>query len=646
MFIGVNLRPKKGKPMCGICGIYEPKSKISLLNEVKKMNTLLHHRGPDDEGYFESFGITLGHKRLSIIDLSTGRQPIYNEDGSCVIVYNGELYNYKELRKDLIIKGHQFSTKTDTEVVLHHYEEYGTDCVKNFNGMFAFAIWDESRQRLFLARDRLGIKPLYYHWDINRQRLVFASEIKALLVDPEINRKLNPTALIDYMVFQNILDDKTFFDSIKILLPGHKLTVSDGQCYLEPYWQPTFQKKKLPKHEDYLQTFREVLEDSVKRQLMSDVPLGAYLSGGFDSSSVATYASQLNGGSLDTFTGFFEEGRAFDERTVAMAVAKNIGATFHEVSINQADFESTIFDINYHMDEPRVGSGVFPQYHVSRIVSKYVKVVLTGHGGDELFCGYPLYKMYYLGSLIRKNPLHVITLLRSLKHGEGKAAIVNILLPIIFPEMGLGINLSLDYRKWGNLIGSSTKSELSDYNPLDTLHSVLNNAPDDILDRVQFLYLKTYLPGLFIVEDKVGMAHSIEARLPICDNEMVDFALSIPFEEKLKDYELKHIVKEAMREMLPKMIYRQPKMGFPTPLTKWFKNDLKDFVKKILLDKQCLDRGVFNPDIVRKYLYEHLDGKRNRQHVLWKMLNVEIWHRVFIDSDNWVPKYENSIVNN
>ena len=632
--------------MCGICGIYDPKSKVSLLNEVKKMNALLHHRGPDDEGYFENTGITFGHKRLSIIDLYTGKQPIYNEDGTCVIVYNGEIYNYKELRKDLIIKGHRFSTKTDTEVVLHSYEEYGVDCLKSFNGMFAFAIWDMNNQRLFLARDRLGIKPLYYHWDKNRQRLMFASEIKALLVDAKINRKLNPTALIDYMAFQNILDDKTFFDSIKILLPGHKLTVNDGQCNLEPYWQPMFQKKILPKHEDYLQTFRKVLKNSVKRQLMSDVQLGAYLSGGFDSSSVATYASELNGGSLNTFTGYFDESEAFDERIAAMAVAENIGAVFHQVAISQLDFESNIFDIIYHLDEPKVGPGAFPQYHVSSLVSKHVKVVLTGHGGDELFCGYPLYKMYYFGSLIRRNPLYLMTLLRNLKPGEGKAAIVNILFPLVRPEMGLGMNLSLDYRKWRNVIGADLIKEVADYNPLDTLNSLVSKAPNEILDRIQYLYLKTYLPSLFIVEDKVGMAHSIEARLPICDNEMVDYALSIPFEEKLKGYELKHIVKEAMREKLPKEIYRQPKMGFPTPLAKWFKNGLKDFMKKILLDKQCLDRGVFEPDRVKKYLNEHLDGKRNRQHVLWKILNVEIWHRVFIDSDNWVSKYENSNVNN
>ena len=631
--------------MCGICGVYNPKSKVSSLDEVKKMNNLLHHRGPDDEGYFENSGITIGHKRLSIIDLETGKQPIYNEDGSVVIVYNGELYNYRDLRNTLTKNGHQFKTRTDTEVIVHSYEEYGIDCVKEFNGMFAFAIWDKNNQRLFLARDRLGIKPLYYQWDESRQRLAFASEIKALLVDPQLKRKLNLTSLADYLVFQNLLDDKTFFESIKMLLPGHTLTITGRQLKTDCYWQPLFRKQPWSDRKDYLQTFRNILKGSVKRQLMSDVPLGAYLSGGFDSSSVATYAAELNGGLLDTFTGYFKDGQAFDERTAAKAVAENIGAYFHQVDISELDFESSIFDIIYHLDEPRVGPGAFPQYHVSRLVSEYVKVVLTGHGGDELFCGYPLYKMHYFGSLIRSNPLYLIALFRNLKPGEWKAAIVNILIPIIRPEMGLGINLSLNYKKWSTILRYESQKEIAGYDPLDTLYSLLDQAPENILDRVQYLYLKTYLPALFIVEDKVGMAHSIEARLPICDNEMVDFALSVPFEEKLRDYELKYIVKEAMREKLPDEIYRQPKMGFPTPIAKWFKNGLKDYLQKILLNEQCLDRGIFNPDIIKQFLREHLKGQRNRQHILWQMLNVEIWHRVFLDANNRVRLSENYAVN-
>jgi asparagine synthase (glutamine-hydrolysing) len=410
------------------------------------------------------------------------------------------------------------------------------------------------------------------------------------------------------------------------------------------YWQPSFKKKLFPDHQEYIQTFRAILKASVKRHLMSDVPLGAYLSGGFDSSSVATYAAELNGGLLDTFTGYFEEGQAFDERVAAKAVAENIGANNYHINISESDFEASIFDIIFHLDEPRVGSGVFPQYHVSRLVSRHVKVVLTGHGGDELFCGYPLYKMHYFSSLIHSNPLHLITLLRNLKPGEWKAAIVNILIPLIRPEMGLGMNLSLNYKKWKSILGYELQKEMADYDPMDTLYSLLSQAPESILDRIQYLYLKTYLPALFIVEDKVGMAHSIEARLPICDNEMVDFAISIPFEEKLKNYELKHIVKEAMREKLPSEVYGQPKMGFPTPIAKWFKNGLKDFLQKILLDEECLDRGVFNPDIVRRCVYQHVEGRRNRQHLLWQMLNVEIWHRIFLDKDNWVPMFDDKPV--
>ncbi|MBI5140564.1 MAG: asparagine synthase (glutamine-hydrolyzing) [Nitrospirae bacterium] len=619
--------------MCGICGIYSF-SGGDISPAVRAMNGRIRHRGPDDDGYFDAPGVSLGHKRLSIIDLSRGHQPIYNEDGSCVIVYNGELYNYKELRAGLIDAGHVFTTETDTEVILHAYEQYGADCVSLFNGMFAFAVWDAKAARLFIARDRVGIKPLYYRWDEGRGRLAFASEIKAFLGDPLFKATLNPEALSDYLVFQNLLDDKTFFSGVRMLLPGCYMAICAGRMSITRYWDPSFQKRRMPRHDDYLASFREILRASVKRQLMSDVPLGAYLSGGFDSSSVASYAAELNGGQLDTFTGYFGEGDAFDERSAAMNVARRIGAVAHTREIGMDDFESTIFKIVYHLDEPRVGPGAFPQYHVSKLVSEHVKVVLTGHGGDELFCGYPLYKMHYFARLIARNPLHAFTLIRNLKPGEWKAAVVNILLPLVYPEMGLGLNLSRNHRKWRGMLGSGLREAMAGYDPLGSLRALLAGAPDDRLDRVQYLYLKTYLPSLFIVEDKVGMAHSIEARLPICDNEMIDFALSVPFEDKLAGYDLKHIVKEAMRERLPAELYNRPKMGFPTPIDRWFRQGLGGFVSSLLLDDRCLSRGVFDPDIIRTYLQEHTSGQRNRQHVLWQMLNVEIWHRIFVDGDD------------
>lgn len=621
--------------MCGICGIYnigsESMPQPTLEKEVRRMNERLVHRGPDAEGYYSDQGIALGHKRLSIIDLSTGSQPIYNEDRSCVIVYNGELYNYKPLRKDLIEKGHIFSTVSDTEVILHAYEEYGVECLSLFNGMFAFAIWDSKLERLFVARDRLGIKPLYFHWQREQQLFVFASEIKSLLAMKDVKSRLNTTSLADYLVFQNILDEKTFFETINILQPGHFAILTAGRFVLEKFWQPNFKKTHLSDISEYLHRFEELLEASVSRQLMSDVPLGSYLSGGFDSSSIATVASELLDDQVATFTGFFKEGGVYDERREAALVATRIGSTNHQVEIRQEDFISNIYDIIYHLDEPKVGSGVFPQYQVSKLVSQYVKVVLTGHGGDELFCGYPLYKMHYFRDLIRKNPLRCISLFQQIHSGEYKAAIVNILFPIFRKEMGLGINLSWDSGKWRSLLHPALKAELVDYNPLESLYRIIEQGPEDRMDRVQNLYLKTYLPSLFIVEDKVGMAHSIEARLPLCDNEMVDYALSVPIEDKLYDNQLKYIIKKSMQKKLPEELYLQPKKGFPTPMAKWFREGLKGFVEDVLLSDRCLDRGVFDPDILQKTVKKHMSGKQNNQHALWRYLCVEIWHQVFLD---------------
>jgi len=386
--------------MCGIAGIYNFNSERIEESLLKKMSNLIKHRGPDGEGFYFDSNFGMAHRRLSIIDLKKGAQPIYNEDKSVVIVYNGEIYNHKIIRDELKLKGHQFKTDTDTEVVLHAYEEWGYDSVSKYNGMFAYAIWDEKERRLFLARDRLGIKPLYYYLDY--QTLIFSSEIKSILLDPRVTTKMNCRALIDYATFQNVLDDKTFFHNIIKLLPAHYLTCDKDGVKIFKYWDIDFKKNMDITIDKSLILYENLLASSIERHLMSDVPVGSYLSGGFDSTSVAYFASKCVNYHLHTFTGAFNEGDWYDERKYAREVAHDIKAIQHEIVITPKDFIEWIEKVIYHLDEPTTGTGALPHFLVSQCASKHVKVVLTGHGGDELFAGYPVYKVAYLKELFHK----------------------------------------------------------------------------------------------------------------------------------------------------------------------------------------------------------------------------------------------------
>ena len=618
--------------MCGISGWYGSSDKKLL----REMTSFLDHRGPDGTGFFADNKVSLGHKRLSIIDLKTGQQPMYNNNKSIVIVFNGEIYNYKEIRKELE-KRYKFKSKSDTEVILRAYEAYGPTCVSKFNGMFAFAIWDVKKDLLVLARDRVGIKPLYYYH--NEQRFMFASEIKAFLADKNIPRRINHQAVAEYLTFQNIMDEKTFFEGVKMLLPGHYILLQGGKVSLHKYWDASYLKKDLGNVQAYYDNFRSIFSDAVTRHMISDVPLGSYLSGGFDSGSVATVAAEKHRRRIETFTGKFKEGGRYDESECSRAVAVKNKAVVHEVTISPKDFQSHIEKIIYHLDEPKVGIPAISQYMVSKLVSEHVTVVLTGHAGDELFAGYPVYKVSYFKDLVRKNHLMALRFFSFFKWSEMPRSLYFLFFPWFDKEVKHGLFIMFNRKQRKQLLHNDFYALVPDKDTTSVLRKLQRQDITSSTDKIQYLYLKTYLPSLLVVEDKMGMAHSIEARTPFCDNEMVDFANSIPIKFKLYNHELKHIVKQSMKPYLPAELYNQPKKGFPTPFSLWIRKDLKKYIYSILLDERTKKRGLFNPCYVKKLLDRHCNTQKDGLQDLvnaariWSLLNIELWCRLFIDGE-------------
>jgi len=477
------------------------------------MGDIIRHRGPDDEGFYSDDRVAMIHRRLSIIDLATGHQPISNETDRLILFYNGEIYNYHDLTSQLKTLGHTFKTKTDSEVILHAYEEYGPDCVKLFNGMFAFAIWDKEKHELFFARDRIGIKPFYYHHA--DRTFTFASEIKAIVGVGGVKADLNEETLSDFITFQNVIDEKTFFRGIFKLPAGHYGIMNDSGLSITEYWDLSFSRSPLSAT-DAVERYREVMDRAVERHMISDVPLGSYLSGGFDSSAVAYFAAQHTDRKLNTFTGAFNEGLPYDERRYSRLVAEKINAKMYEVEITPRDFQELLDTVVYHLDEPSIGSGALPQFVVSRLVGQHVKVVLTGHGGDELFSGYQVFKAQYLKRRIKKNPLSVLGLPRSVRPSE----IFHLLYFALFPVL---VDKKIDYGLF-IMFGEKERRRLlkqNGYDPFAVLEKRISGKSFSDEERLMYLYVKTYLPTLLLQEDKVGMAHSIEARIPYCDNEVV-----------------------------------------------------------------------------------------------------------------------------
>lgn len=623
--------------MCGITGVLnldgEPVSQRTLRN----MTDMIVHRGPDGEGYFIDGALGFGHRRLSIIDLSpAGAQPMETPDGDLVITYNGEVYNFQELRTELQAKGHQFHSKTDTEVVLHAYQEWGPSCLERLNGMFAFAIWNKRTRELFLARDRYGIKPLYYV-QIG-DTLLFASEIKAFLKHPAFKVRVSLPHLLEYFTFQNIFTDGTLFDGVKLLPPGHYLRLPSGGEGAErvQWWDFDFEEVDEQKtHEEYVEELDRLFRQAVRRQLVSDVPVGSYLSGGMDSGSITAIAAQ-DLPHMCTFTGGFDLTHAsglelaFDERSKAEAFSYEFQTEHYEVVLKSGDMERCMEQLVWHLEDPRVGQS-YPNYYVARLASKFVKVCLAGTGGDELFAGYPW--RYYRATVNQDFDDYI-----EKYYGFWHRLIPNrYVMRLFHPPL------------WDQIKHLKT---------IDIFREVFRNHPrppkraEDYVNHSLYLEAKTFLHGLLVVDDKLSMAHSLETRVPFLDNDLVDFAQRIPTREKLRNLDEvirlnendpqeksssyfqktkdgKLLLREAMMKHIPQEAAEQVKQGFSGPDATWFKGDSIEFVKEIVNSDRSRIYEYFDPATVREIVEQHTSGQQNRRLFIWSLLMFEYWIRLF-----------------
>ncbi len=626
--------------MCGICGLFsisKPEREITL----SKMMRCLAHRGPDGEGTYSSKHFALGHRRLAIIDLEHGNQPMQSADGRYALVFNGEIYNYLELRQKLIQQGIQFKTFSDTEVLLQLLIHKGIAALKELNGMFAFAFCDTQTNQWLLARDPFGIKPLYYC--VLQNEIVFASEIKALLEHPQIHAEPNWKAMQHYFTFQFCLNDDTLFSGIQKLEPGFYIKGQQQKITQKiRYWETHYQVDEHHTEEYFKDRLLALLQDSARLQIRSDVPLGAYLSGGIDSSVVASMAATHLGTSVPVFTGKFIESAAYDESHYARIVADNIEAELHEVIPTAEDFVTWLPKLIEAMDEPVAGPGLFPQFIVSRLASKRVKVVLGGQGGDEIFGGYARYLIGYLEQALKGAIFET--------HEEGKhvVSLSSIIpnLPLLkqyhplmqqFFKEGLFDNMDARYFRLidrsPDILQMLTGDALSSIQPEEIFSDfqTIFNHPDTLsyINKMTHFDLKTLLPALLQVEDRVSMAVSLESRVPLLDTRIVDLVTSMPPPMKFHAGKTKHILKQTVRNLLPSAILnRKDKMGFPVPLKEWLQGGVvKDFVYETLLGKRSRERGLFAPTALESLMTQ--EGAYGRQ--LWGALCLELWHQVYID---------------
>jgi asparagine synthase (glutamine-hydrolysing) len=630
--------------MCGIAGLIErDRQRNADEGCVRTMMAALHHRGPDDEGTHFAGAVGLGHKRLSIIDLASGRQPLANEDGSLWIVFNGEIYNYVELRRELA-RHHTFRTHTDTEVIIHLYEELGERCLDRLNGMFAFAIWDARQERLFAARDRIGIKPFYWHLD--GRRFSFASEPKALVAAGVIDPVPDPQGLEEYLTFQFCLGDRTLFKDVWRLEPGHYLTFRpfrDAEPAIVKYWDFNYEIDTHHTEEYYVEELLHVLQDAVRLQLRSDVPVGAHLSGGIDSSTVVCLAAPMYGGAFHTFTGAFHEGPQFDETRYARAVAGHVGSLAHEVWPTPADFMEAMPRLIYMMDEPAAGPGLFPQYCVSKLAREHVKVVLGGQGGDEIFGGYARYLAAYLEQCLKGAIFGTQEDGRWVVSWESIMPNLSLLRqyqPMLQHLWADGLFEDMDRRYFrlvsrigdaGALLTDDAWTRDSQPRMLAAFQQVFGNpATKSYFNKMTNFDLKTLLPALLQVEDRTSMSVSLESRVPLLDHRIAELVTRMPPAIRFKGGDTKRVFREAVRSLLPEAVFNRPdKMGFPVPLNEWLRGPLRDFVGDILLSSSARQRGLFRVDGVERLIDK--EQKFGRQ--LWGLLSLELWFRAFVDGE-------------
>lgn len=625
--------------MCGICGkILKNEDRQVDRKQLEAMNSLLHHRGPDEDGYYIEGNVGFGHKRLSIIDLAGGTQPITNEDDSCVIIFNGEIYNFPVLREELVKKGHSFKTHSDTEVILHLYEDMGERCVDKLRGMFAFAIWDKKRKRLFLARDRVGKKPIYYAE--TKEGFLFASELKALLTDPEISRDIDYEALHYYLTFQYVPPPFTIFKDVRKMEPAHRLTWSGGGLKTEKYWDINYTPKAKITEEEALEKTDAMIDDAVQVRLISEVPLGCFLSGGVDSSAVVAYMRKHITGDLKTFSIGFEE-QKFNELPYAKQVAE-LFDTNHEEFIVRPDAIEVLPILAWQFDEPYADSSALPTYYVSKMTRQYVTVALNGDGGDESFIGYERYvglpklRQYMkIPGMIRKAAHPFIKALFSAVPGSTMAEKLFYANTFSFYDEGRlylqMMTIFRDYqieRMYSKRLKYLSKIDAYEY-PLQYYYD--GNAEAEVEKKIRS-DIKTYLHGCLLPKvDRTTMANSLEGRAPFLDQELMSYAASLPVEIKFGDGVLKHHLKKALEKHLPKDLLWRKKQGFGVPVGLWFQKDLYEFTRDLLLSGKARSRDLFDMKYVEKILEDHRSGRQNHHHRLWALVCLELWFQTFID---------------
>jgi asparagine synthase (glutamine-hydrolysing) len=636
--------------MCGICGVIYPKDKLAQGDILKRMCDTLIHRGPDDSGMFIHENVGLGVQRLSIIDVAGGHQPIHNEDETVWIAFNGEIYNYLELREFLQKKGHSFYTKTDTECIVHLYEELGIECVKKLRGMFAFAIWDDNKKHLHLARDRFGIKPLYYT-EVDG-KLIFASEIKAILEHPAITRDVDLSSIHDYLSFLYVPSPRTMFSGIRKLPAAHWLKFSEGQLHIERYWKLEFNHSdNVASEEEYAEQVYECLKESVKMRLMSEVPLGAFLSGGVDSSGIVAMIGKLMSEPVKTFSIGFKSQGLYNELPYARLMAKRYTTEHHEFIVEPNAVE-LVPKMVWHLDEPIADASAILNYLVAKMAKEYVTVVLTGLGGDEVFAGY----RRYCGNRMARWYERIPTALRrgfiekiiNILPASEESRLLNY--SRLAKKFIAGVHLSPEerYFSWNSFFTEELKINLYS----EQLKAHLNSEPSfavlkryfdevsspEFLDKAQYVDQKTYLvEDPLMLTDKMSMANSLEARVPLLDHKLAELAAQVPASLRLKGLKTKYILKKALTDIVPKEILQRQKQGFSMPIDTWLRSGLSDWCRELLSKRQIEKRGYFNYDIIQWILQQHQGGKKDFSQHIWALLVLEVWHRIFIDKDISCP---------
>lgn len=618
--------------MCGICGFNWKDAGL-----IKRMTDVIAHRGPDSEGFFVNEDVSLGNRRLKIIDLSdTANQPVYNEDRSICVVYNGEIYNFPELRKELESKGHRFSTHTDTEVIVHSYEEYGMDCVHRFIGMYGFAIWDSPKKTLFLVRDRIGIKPLYYYWD--NKRFIFGSEIKSILEDPRVNREVNHQALFHYLGYEFVPGPLTMFNKIYKLQPGHYLVYKNGQLDIKKYWDLTFDT--VEKDEDYFaEGIEELLDRCVRRWLISDVPVGVFLSGGLDSTAVLAFMRKYFPGKLKAFSIGYTD-KTYSELEYASFAAKYYDVE-HEIlmidKINPQELEKTL----WHLDEPMTDLSTIPFYMICKRAREDVVVAMSGEGGDEVFVGYDrfkasrFYNLYYrhIPGFFRRN--FIDTVFGRLPDQDQKKGLINIVKRFIdganLPPEGMHMrwqyfsNPEQDKSLYQGHFRNSV--DMNGFSPLAKMAAGCNST--DRLNREIYIDTRFTMPDSVLMKvDKMSMAVSLEVRVPFLDHELLEYSARIPSSMKLRGFTTKAVFRKAVRNHLPPFILNRGKQGYSFPSKNWLRNELKDYMTDLLNQSPVIKENL-DISYVNTLIRQHIAKTHNHNHILWALINVAVWYNRF-----------------